>query len=265
MNIIEMIERIKSYLDIVSSPRHDYVSYETNIYTAINQIVNDRFDAVKKNRQQKGYAFESIQRLRDELYTLVIDSYAIVPVGGIIRSINYPTDLRFIIGVKFIINGDRYIANPISYNQEKELETDPYLRPRLNEPYRVYYIESANGLKAKFGSSGAFTNSEIDYLKDPAKVSVGIRWDSTHNFVVGNVVIAVEPTVYNSVAYDPGEYITIVAGFLAITSGLVCIGYVNCDLPTVLHEEICKIASGLFEKTVEDYNKGSILENEAQK
>ena len=267
MNIIEMIERIKSYNDIVASSRHDWVAYETNIYTAINQIVNDRIESVKKPKQNKNYAFQSIQRLRDELYTIVVKKHSITPTGDIIAIGSYPTNLRFIVGVQLVISSSTYIAEALSYNEERMIQRDPYMKPKLTDPYRVYYIESNTGLSCYYGDSGTFTLSYIDYIKIPAKVNVGIRWTAAdlHNFTIGDIIIATEPTVYNAVSYDPGETITIVTGVLQITSGEVVIGYTNCDLPEALHEEICKVAAGLFEKTVEDYNKGIILEKEADK
>jgi hypothetical protein len=267
MNIIEMIERVKSYNDIVASSRHDWVAYETNLNTAVNQVVNDRVDAVKKPKQNKNYSFQSIQRLRDELYTLVVPKYNIVPTGDIIAIGSYPTNLRFIVGVRLVIDSNTYTAEALSYNEERDMQRDPYTKPQLTDPYRVFYIESNTGLTCYYGDSGTFTASKIDYIKVPAKVNVGIRWTAAdlHNFVVGDIIIATEPTVYNGISYDPGELITIVVATLVITSGEVVIGYTNSDLPEVLHEEVCKIAAGLFEKTVEDYNKGTILEREAEK
>ena len=261
MNIIEMVERIKSYADIVGSPRHDWVSYEQNIYTAINQIVNDRFDAVKKDRREKKYAFQSVQRLRDELYTLVVNDQSVTPTGALIPVANLPANFRFMLNVKPTISGTQYIADPLSYNEVREVSRDPYKRPQLTEPYRVYYIESSTGISVSY----SMTSCKIDYIKNPVQISVGNRYTSSQVFAIGNVLIATEPTVYNSVAYDPGEIITIVAGFLSITSGEVAFGYTNCDLPVPLHEEVCKVAAGLFEKTVEDYNKGIILEKESDK
>jgi len=265
MNIIQMVERIKSYQDIVNSPRHDWVAYEDNIMTAINQIVNDRYDNIKKAKQQKTYAFETVQRIRDELYTIIVNGYNIVPTGTLLPVASIPANYRYLLGVELLISGSRYIAEALSYNEKKQILTDPYKNPKLTEPYRVYYLESATGVTCFYGSSGVFTNGYIDYLRQPIRVNVGQRYNSTHVFAIGNVLIATEPTVYNGVTYDPGETITIVTGFLSITSGEVCFNYVNCDLPESLHEEICKVASGLISKTVEDYQKGMIIDNEANK
>lgn len=264
MNIIQMREKIMSYLD-VTSVRFQFSEYEDNIMTAENQIINDRIDNIKKLKQQKTYSFQSIQRIRDELYTLVVSNTAIVPTGSLIPIGSYPADLRFVLGVKPVINGTRYIADSLSYNEEREVEMNPYKKPQLIEPYRVYYIESGTGLTILFGSSGTFTNSYIDYIKSPVRVNMGTRHTSSTIFTIGNVLIATEPTVYNSVTYDPGETITIVAGFLSITSGEVVFGYTNSDLPEVLHEEICKITAGLMGKTIEAYQKGMIIEGEANK
>ena len=265
MNIIQMVERIKSYLDVVASARHDWVAYENNIQTAQNQIVNDRIDAVKKLGQQKGYSFQSVQRLRDELYTLVKTNSLIAPTGDLIPVASYPTNLRFIVGVDLLIDAVRYIADPMSYNEKRNVLIDPYKKPQLTEPYRVYYIESDTGLTCYYGDSGTFTASYIDYIKIPVNVNVGVRYGIAGVFAAGTILIATEPTVYNAVSYDPGELITVVNPVFSITSGEVCVGYVNSDLPEVLHEEICKIAAGLFGKIIEDYQKGAVIENEANK
>jgi hypothetical protein len=261
MNIIQIVERIKSYLDIVGSPRHDWVAYEMNIMTAINQIVNDRIDAVKKDTRDKKYAFQSRQRLRDELYTIVVNKQSVTPTLNTIPANQIPANFRFLLNVFPTISGTEYVAEPTSYNERREINDDPYRRAQLTEPYRIYYIESSSGIELSFN----MTSCKIDYIKNPAAVSVGQRYTSAQVFAIGNVLIATEPTVYHGNSYDPGDEITIVAGFLSITSGEVCFGYTNSDLPAVLHEEIAKVAAGLFEKTVEDYNKGIILEKESEK
>jgi hypothetical protein len=205
-----------------------------------------------------------MQRLRDELWTLIKPATLAVtsdllPAASILGL----TDYRYALFCSIELNGVYYDCIPTSYNELPTLQKNSFKRPQITEPYRVYFIESSTGLTFYHNSDYVPTNVHLDYLKEPLDVYSGIQWDATHAFAAGNIVIAMEPTVYNGVTYAPGQLITIVAPFLNITSGLVVISYVNCEFPIALHDEICTKAGSLLSGGVGDYQKKISLQNDA--
>jgi hypothetical protein len=253
MNIIEMHETTRNLMDQVGSPRFTYDQYDTAIKNATDDIIADKVGNLKK---RKPYSFQSIQQIRDELYTLVKNvnmpmASNLLPVA----SLNALGDYRFALLPRVTISGVQYYCEPLSFDELPVIERDPYKRPKLTEPYKIYYIENNTGITINPGPTGTCSNMNLDYIGKPADVFHGILWGPGHNFIVGDVVLAVEETVYNLLTYYPGQAITIVGAALAITTGLVAISYVNSPMPEVTHKEICMKACTYLGMPVEMYQR----------
>lgn len=262
MNIIQLIEREKHWRDLTHSPRKSPISYQNDIQIAISDIVRDRYDNFKT---KKGYSFESTQNLRDQLQDLVRYSGTLIPVGNVLFKSAFPVNYRHLLAIRIIVDGKPYWATPTDYDRLRSIDRDPFEAPTLEYPEQVYYAEAANGLNFNWGRTGTMTGVEFYYLAQPTTVLYGTEWGPGHNFVAGNTVIATMITVYNSVTYPIGSVITIVAGILTITSGTVVFGYVNTDLPELLHEEISLKAAEIGMKITENYNKSITLDKENEK
>ncbi|MFA5036924.1 MAG: hypothetical protein WC479_07085 [Candidatus Izemoplasmatales bacterium] len=244
------------------SPRVTPQSIVEDIRSTINNIIKDRYDNFKIG---KSYSFQSTQNLRDQLGDLVKQTSAIVAAGNLLPKTLFPADYRHIVSTSIRVDGKDYWAVPTTYDELRTLEVDPFSQPTIEIPAQVYYTEQDLGLVVHWGTEGVLQSGYFYYIKHPAQVNYGTEYDSTHTFVVGNIVIAIEITVYNGVTYQIGQEITIVAGFLTITSGTVVIGYTNTDLPLLLHEEIALSAAQLGINITENYNKGTILERQNEK
>jgi hypothetical protein len=262
MNIVQIIEKVRHFRDLSHSPRVTPQSIIEDIRTAINNIIKDRYDNFK---MAKSYSFQSTQNLRDQLGDLVKQASVIVAVGNLLPKASFPADYRHIVAASIKVDSKDYWVVPTMYDELRTLDIDPFSQPTIESPAQVYYTEQNTGLVVHYGTQGTLQSGYFFYIKEPVQVEYGTEYDSTHTFAVGNVVIAVEITVYHGVTYQIGQAITIVTGFTNITSGLVVYGYVNTDMPVLLHEEIVLSAAQLGVKITENYSKGNSLDIENQK
>jgi len=262
MNIVQLIEKVRHWRDIVSSTRVTPEDITEDIRTAINNIIKDRYDNFKA---KKDYSFQSTQNLRDQLGDLV-KMYGVPAMGtNLIQKTLFPTDYRHIVSATVNIDGKIYAAIPKGYDEFRSITIDPFLAPTIDFPAQVYYSERNTGLEVQWGNVGTLINMTFYYIKEPVRVEYGTEILPGTNMVIGDIVIAVEVTVYNSVTYQIGQLITIVPGFLTITSGKVVKGWVGTDLPLLLHEEIALNAANIGLKITENTLKSNALEIENMK
>ena len=261
MNIIQIHEKVRFFIDHVNSPRYSLSHYDQAIRTAINDILEDRYDNIKNAKKE--YWFQAVQRIRDELYTLVNVSGDIAASGAYLPIASYPSGYRYLLNSYATISSTEYTTTPLSYDEEGVIDRNPYKRPQLTYPIRVYHIESALGLKIVWGSSVTLQTVKISYIKDPAEVSSGTEYRYDDGVFPGSyTVIAVETTkVTGGSIYQPGESFAM-TGASTLDYGSVVYNYTNTDLPSKLHEEIAKRASSILPKIVENYNKGMMMDKE---
>ena len=127
---------------------------------------------------------------------------------------------------------------------------------------KVYYNEDTGGINITHAITTALDDAELYYLADPAIINYGIEYDSSEVFTNGDIVYAVEETVYDGTTYKIGDKITIAGGVLSITSGLVVFDYTNCDLRASTHEEIARRGAINCLLTTSDTNKANELRKE---
>lgn len=200
MDISSMHTRVLQWLDTVGFGRFDPEDIDAALNTAIGNTVDDLFSPLDPKQLEN--SFQTRQRIKDSLYTLIKKSPAITVVSGIIP-ITSITDYRYCIDLFVTISGVEYISSPLAYNEyETVLLLDPFSKPTLQYPSLVYRLDVANGFEIKFGNIGTLQSGRFLYLKNPA-------------------------TVLNQ-----GQT------------------KVNCDLPVLLHEGICKMASEILKSQV---------------
>lgn len=259
MNAIQMMEQIDLYNDRYKSARFADSNYMDAINASINSVFKDRTDNKKIFRR---YSFQSSELTRRELYTL-IKTATVVPTGD---NIVYPADFYYLGDLNVTINGTQTYARPTNFNELGPLQENPFRKPSPSKPY---FIENATGLKVYYGS-GTFSTSSITYLKTPNTVSIGTEGQKINPgasvLSIGQVYMVYSPTaVHNGTTYYVGQTFTAVSAIL--TSGIVILNsnVTNCDLPTNMHDEICKMAAELMQGTIEDYNKSAFLQKEIEK
>ncbi|MFA6916975.1 MAG: hypothetical protein WC222_11300 [Parachlamydiales bacterium] len=274
MNIVQIVNKTDFYLDSERSPRFEPKQRIKAVNSAINDILLNRYDNIKKGPKEKEYAFQTAQRLRDELYTLVRYQASIAATGtDLIAKANFPTDYMFLLLLEASISGQIINTIPLTYDELNVVQLNPYYRPSITWPQRIYRIESNEGIKVVYGSVGRLISANMYYIKKPATVSLGTEVnDNTVHFNTGDTIIAyvasslaivVEGTA--SILLDEEEsYVIGTNGETDswLDSGIVYQNPVETDLPETLHEEICRIAAKILSGNVENYNREMSLDKD---
>lgn len=252
-----MINRVEFYIDKVSAPRFSVPKhYLPALNIAIDRYIKDRYDNIHLN---KPYSFQVLERIRDELRTIVKNITA-APVGNLIA---FPVDYMHAVSLQVIINGIKVPSRASTYSELGVIEENSFEVPTPDEPV---HLEDQTGITVRFGGIGIFSSYDLGYIRKPATV-----FKSTITLSQGPLVLTIGsryyvitgPVIHNAVLYGPGaEFVAVATGFTG--TGTV-VEIVNCDLPDNTHEEICKMAAELIEKTVEDYPKSNALEQELNK
>lgn len=229
------------------------------INMAIDRIVEDRLDNIKN---KKNYSFESVQTVRDQLYTLIPPTLSIVPTANVVA---YPANYNYFLKLMCTIAGDTNVARPTSYNQSGLMYKDPFAYPTDEKPY---FDQNLSGftIYRDEQNTGSFTFALLDYIKNPDVVSIGNesnKIDSTGALTIGVTYIVYEQAVHNGVTYVEGA--TFVAVNAVLISGIVIPNalIVNCNLPTKLQYEVVNIAASIMQKSISQFNEGATLERDA--
>lgn len=268
MNIIQLHQRVKFWLDHKFSPRFRLSDYDDAINVAILDIVKDRIGNVKQ--LGKPYSIQSSQVLREELYTLIKMSPNLYTPTQIASSVgyleNYPPDHYLLLNLFATINGKEYVCYPTNNNEYDQLIKDPFKRARLSYPDKVYNIESSDGQKIIWGESAILNEIKMQYLSKPVEVSSGVEIKSGAVIPIGTQLISTsDKTVHLNVTYPTGVAFTVQSSASSLTSGSAVYNYVNQNTAIMLEEEIAKASAAILNKITEDYNKGKMTDYEQAK
>lgn len=272
MNIVQMHHKTVFFLDSVNSPRFTNHKKDEAINTAILDIVLDRYNNIREKEKQ--YAFQTSQRLRDELYTIVKHPSYINASGGIIPKTGFPSDYMLLLAMKADISGQWINTIPVTYDEYNMLELNPYTFPSIDYPERIYRIENSEGLEVMFGEQGQLIRADIFYMAKPAVIDIGTE------VIIGESVAVAEGSViaYTDVTMRTGPAITLltlkkgekyVVGtnseqFITLDSGVLYKSSIDCDLPEMLHDEVCRKAADILSGNVENYNRSQALKQDVE-
>lgn len=254
MNIIQQHNRVDFWIDKVNSPRFKKDKYDAAINIAINDFINDRYENIK---MAKGYAFQTIQKVRDELRTLIPDTLNIAPAADIFQ---LPIDYLHEVLLQVTISGKKVLSEFASFNELVDLADNGFLDTTDEYPR---HIERGNQFEVRHGI-GNFTMAHLDYIKMPAIVKRGSTaiLPGPAVLTIGRdyVNTTVDTVVHNGVTYEQFDGFTAVNTVLAGAGSVVLV--TNCNLPPQTHEEICKMAAQVLTGTVENYDKRKIIKEE---
>jgi hypothetical protein len=265
MNIVQLHERVRFWVDSVASTRFDSQDIDNALNVAIESKVLESYD---QNRpMNKSDSFQRTQRIRDQLGSIVtkatkVTSGFTLNTGTNMITIASTSNYQFLVSLGIKIGTTVYECIPLSYDRKNVLYKNPFRKPRMTPTVRMYYNEVDGNIEITHAYSSTLTDFELYYIKTPALVNYGIEYTSSHAFTNTNVVIAVEETVHNGTTYMIGEEITITSGNENITSGLVVFSFTGTDLKKSTHEEITRRAAINCLMTAGQTEKAKLLREE---
>lgn len=245
MNIGQLHERVRFWLDRVATARFEPSDIDIAINIATEDIIEEKYSGSKL---LPGDSFQKTQKLRDELSKLVktaTPTMTITTNTVMLLTANMPSSFSHLLAIA-LTDSDSVEHNcwPQSYDRINVNEKSPYRRKRTAPFAKVYYNELSTGIKITHAFTSNPTLATIYYLSTPVAWSYGNEYTSTKSFTVADIIIAVSDTViYNGVTYHVGDAITIVTGHLTITSGTVIFDYIASDINEQLHEAIGRRAA----------------------
>ena len=262
-NVVQMHAAIKAKIDFTGNPRHASRDYDKAINEAIEQIVNDRYDNIKK-QLAKQYSVESIQRVRDELYTLIV-SATITPAADIAA---YPAaTYKHLLMMSALINT---VARPVrarTYDEYQELILNSFAAPDEENPI---FLQESTGFKLYYGSGNTLGDVTLYYMKHPAVVNRGLPDEeiSSGTGVISSgvdYIVTTDATIHNSITYYIGEIFTSADTNLAAGSVVLRSLTTDCYLPDTAHKEVIDEAATIMEGWVDDYPSKQSLDFDANK
>ena len=253
MNIVEQHAKMDLWLDRPRSARFQPGDRDSALISAADRILRDNYDNIRK---ETGYSFQSVQRLRDQLRSLIVSS-TVVPTGNVIT---YPADYRHELLVQVTLNGIITGSRPTTYDEIESIKANPFEKPELEHPR---HLEIGNTAEVFFGTYGTFSAATIHYIKQPVDVFRGTTSiiASPTALTVGVLYyVEVGPVTHNSVIYQAGQTFTAVNTTLTGAGSVIVI--VNSELPANMHEEQARVAASILSGDSGDYNRKGMLESE---
>lgn len=262
MNTVQIIDRTLFWCDKVRAPRFER---QAHILPAINvgidDFIKDRYDNIKQANQD--YFFEVPERVRGELYSLIVDDLSIAPpFGG--TTILQPLDYMYELNMSVMFDGLRVRSEPLRFNDRDTVITN---RNSFTQPSKsnVYHAKTGTGYKFNFGTTGNFTAAILSYLKQQIQV---VRSETI--ILAGANVLTVGATYYVNAGpvNQPGVVYTTGQTFVATQTNFTGAGsvflIVNTELPPNTHEEIAKRAAEILMNTADDRLKIQTVKAQVQ-
>ena len=257
MNSLEMFATVQMHLDTAKNPRYNDWTMVKAINSAIVRVVEDRIDNIKT---PTGYSFEQVQRVTDELRSLVPNPVTIIPTNT--NQLVLPADYRHALLVNATVSGVTAYAKPIDHLTLGTIDRNPFTRPKADN-YKFY--QENTHINVLYGT-GTFTTADLTYIKNPNTVSIGRENDKlTGGLTVGVIYAVYEDCEHNGVVYNTGDLFTAVNANLAYGIVVPNSVLVNSDVPTILHEEICLVTCSILNNSVDDYNKKQSTDQDIMK
>jgi len=255
MTIIEIRERVRFHLDRVASPRWGNTRLSYGIQVATDDFVQDRYDNIKN--AQKKYAFETVERLRAEIRTIVLA----LPLIPVLDVLTLPADYRYDVGLSVVIAGITKNSRPGSISETLGSFSNSHTRP--NDDYPIHN-EIGNTIVVNHGQFNAFTAAIlyyirqhlIPYISEPRSSGTPLTTVTTHYVETGSIV-------YDTATYNAGDYFTTTA--ITVFTGAGTVSEIqSVELPNTSHEEIAKRTATILSGNVHNFEKFGVKEKEVE-
>lgn len=272
MNIVQLHDRVRFWIDTVSSTRFESDDIDLAINSATKEVVDEKYDHSRLNHNSD--TIQKTQRIRDELGTLIktVDTDGTPsmievsdPVGGnYVLVSNLPDDYKHLLSIALFAGSVKYDIDPLTYNRKNVVGKNPFRRVKSGIFNKLYHIESDQGIKIFHPFQyAAPTKVELDYLSDPVDVFYGYEKTAGDSLGLDTPFITtLSPTSYKSVEYKSGTALVTDGVTQVLDYGNAVIDFVNPDINGFLHEEIAKRAAAGCLLTAGDYEKYKTLKAE---
>lgn len=252
-------------LDMVNRTRSTRFNSErknTAIQVAVQDFINDRYDAFKR-KKAAGHHFEGLQRIKDELNELVIINDILTFTNNkVTLPANYAHELAFDIK----INGIWKPSDAANFDEVQELSTNSHTRPSPEQPYHKRYGRT---IEFMYGGVGTVSQVRLTYLK---KHSIPfLKSDAGQLIVAGPsvltngkqyVVVTDLPVVHATVTYNIGDAFVATSTILT-GSGSVALAQ-EVELPEITEIELARRMAIELSGSVENYSKMQAKNAEAE-
>ncbi len=248
------------WIDRVRAPRFNITDhYVPALNIAMKDFINDRYDNLKDPNGK--VTFEAIERVRDELYTLIKEAN-LVPTLSVITT--QPADYMYEIGMRVNIDGVLYTSRQLTYNEldDVELGSNAFTAPAKKEG-SVYHVKTSIGFRHIYGVPGTtgMQLARLRYLMQPPEIvrSETVLQGGGNILTIGQLYLVLPggTVTNNGNTFQPGQYFVAQAQNIVGFGSVVLI--VDCILPVNTHEEICKRAANILTNTIDDYTKMQTL------
>lgn len=195
------------------------------------------------------------------------------------RSITTSTDKRFlfresfdialayIIGVRIKVAEEWIDGEPATHDQLPAIKNNPFRRPCLSSTTKqFYYIEEGAGVLIEAGKDGVVQEVEMLYLPTPSKIFSGIEYDLSQSgtsaiLLNQKAIVRSEFAIIDSITYLCGDEVVMPAYTAGV--GMVAVHYVNSEIPSLLHDEICRSAASVLAVSTNNKDKTGALQASA--
>lgn len=250
MNAILTLNRVNFYCDVTRSARWSFLEIDNAVNDAIFEFIDEKLGDEKHRNPEN---FEWIQRIRDELFTLITVASPSITSGTVITNkyfsflpnhVNYPADYQDLIGMRAVIDGYTVYVRPTTYNELGPLLENSFKKPTNEKPY---YLEDSTGFKIYRENTGTISSVSLEYLNIPTPFTLSQESNLIDPggavLTNGASYIAVEVSVQNSITRQIGTQFTAVG--TSLTSGQVILASNTSPipLPERAHEEIAQRAA----------------------
>ena len=267
MNIVQLHDRVRFWIDTVASTRFESDDIDQAINNAAVEIADEKYSKSRLNH--RGDSFQNSQRVRDELSNLVkpLDtdgSLTLTKHSGYVLVSNFPDDYKYLLAIALYVDDDKYNAWPETYDRKNVTKNNPFRRIRSTPTVKCYFLEDETGIKIYHPFDQDIpTKAEIVYLADPVDVFYGYE-KTPSDSIGGNVPIicSLTPTGYDGTDYVSGTALTTAPSLWVITHGLAVVDFVNPDINIPLHEELAKRAAANCLLSAKDYEKYKVFKAE---
>jgi len=267
MNILQIHDMVKFWIDEYQSPRQSDERIDQAIWSASKSIVDEKYDHSKQNHPND--SIERFQRVRDELYTLVNvtpNPYLAVTNNNVPAAL-IPEGYKYLLLLEAGISVDGgtgepsdgwQVIFPVTTDQRRDfIRKNPYRKPKSSGMFELYYYwENINGfdLYVENDATGIIEVVKMTYLKEPVENFIGTTRAAGYTPSSNTPAIAKGDLVYDGDSYNRGDSFTISSGTTFAGEDALT-GFTNSDLPITLHEEIAKKAAVFVLESVNLYEK----------